>query len=171
MMFIKNQPSKIIFVLCFLLAIFGLWMTASHAEIVSVEDLIRYPSLYNREKVEIQGEVVGDIMRRGEYSWINIQDGEYAIGVWVLASLTKDIKFSGSYSAKGAIVSIVGTFNRNCPIHGSDFDIHAESLVIKSNGKFLDRPISDKKIQLILYLGALALCLSLLSALRKKRKA
>ena len=43
------------------------------------------------------GEVIGDVMVRGDFVWVNINDGENAIGVWLDKELAREIQFTGSY--------------------------------------------------------------------------
>ncbi|MCM8823992.1 MAG: DNA-binding protein, partial [Candidatus Omnitrophica bacterium] len=38
---------------------------------------------YDGKIIIYEGEVIGDIMLRGKYAWINVNDGKGTIGVWV----------------------------------------------------------------------------------------
>jgi len=78
--------------------------------------------------VVYEGEVIGDVMGRGEYAWINVHDGQNAIGVWIDKALTKDILYTGSYQGRGDWLEISGTFQRACNLHGGDLDIHAQAI-------------------------------------------
>jgi hypothetical protein len=45
--------------------------------------------------------VIGDIMPRGKFAWINIQGQYNEIGVWIPLELTKGITYKGNYRLKG----------------------------------------------------------------------
>ena len=85
-----------------------------YAQILSSNELINNAAKYDGKIVIYQGEVIGDIMVRGQYSWINVYDSSSAIGVWIKTSLVKNIKYTGSYKFKGDIVGITGIFRRAC---------------------------------------------------------
>lgn len=80
--------------------------------------------------IEYEGEIIGDIMKRGSYTWINVHDDANAVGVWVPAMEMGNVKYSGQYKYTGDIIRVTGTFHRACIEHGGDMDIHAEKLEI-----------------------------------------
>lgn len=144
----------------------------SFAAVVPGNVLVNDSEFYSGKTIEFQGEVIGDIMQRGAYAWINVKDETgYAIGIWVLSSQAKKIKIAGNYNFKGDIVKVKGIFYRKCPLHDEDLDIHASTLEIEAKGKFVEHPISNKEIFEVFILGVIALCLSVLVALRQRRKA
>lgn len=129
-----------------------------NAESVSSDELINNARQYNAMPVVYAGEVIGDIMKRGEYAWINVNDGKNAIGVWAEASLIKDIVYAGSYRASGDRVEVVGRFNRACPEHGGDLDIHASEIKKNASGGLTaEAPDLGKRNVAILLLGTLCL--------------
>lgn len=75
-----------------------------------------------------EGEVIGEIMARGEYAWVNVNDGQNAVGVWMPNQLTKGILYAGSYKSRGDRIEIAGVFHRACLEHGGDLDIHAQAI-------------------------------------------
>ena len=101
---------------------------------ISSQELIEQGKAYDNRFVEYQGEVIGDIMNRGEYTWINVNDGSNAIGIWINSLEAKKISYSGTYKFTGDIVNIQGTFHRACSEHGGDLDIHASKLEIVERG-------------------------------------
>ena len=71
--------------------------TVCFAQPVSSTELINSAKQYDGKTVVYTGEVIGDIMIRGDYAWINLWDGKNAIGIWVRKDLVKDITYTGSY--------------------------------------------------------------------------
>ena len=98
------------------------------AQPISSDELINNAKLFDGKSVVYIGEVIGDVMIRGEYAWVNLLDGKNAIGIWAGKDLVKDIAYTGSYKFKGDVVEVSGIFHRSCLQHGGDLDIHAQSL-------------------------------------------
>ena len=119
-------------------------LIASAGSVLTVksDDLINNAREYDKKEVVYSGEVIGDIMQRGEYAWINVYDGSNSIGIWITYDEAKKIKYTGSYRYKGDIVEVTGIFNRACPEHGGDFDIHAKSMIVKKEGSEVKREIN-----------------------------
>jgi hypothetical protein len=116
--------------------------SAGSVSTVKSDDLINNAKEYDKKEVVYSGEVIGDIMQRGEYAWINVYDGSNSIGIWITYDEAKKIKYTGSYRYKGDIVEVTGIFNRACPEHGGDFDIHAKSMIVKKEGSEVKREIN-----------------------------
>ena len=132
------------------------------AQPVSSVELITNASKYDGSSVVYQGEVIGDLMVRGEYAWINVNDGKNAIGIWILKEFTEDILYSGSYKARGDLVEVAGKFNRACADHGGDLDIHAYSVRKVSPGNIISHAVNRKRIYftlglLLILIGGYAL--------------
>lgn len=138
----------------------------------SSTELINQAKQYDNKIVIFEGEVIGDIMKRGENSWINVNDGNNAIGIWISTALTKGITHTGSYASRGDSVEITGIFHRACPEHGGDLDIHAQALRKIAAGRFVQERLNFNKINfavtlLIILLGIL--CLQWISKILKRR--
>ncbi|KPK98723.1 MAG: hypothetical protein AMJ95_02885 [Omnitrophica WOR_2 bacterium SM23_72] len=132
--------------------------TLVFAQSVSSEDLIKNAWEYDGKTVVYEGEVIGDIMRRKEFAWVNVKEGKSAIGIWVPHALLQDVAYSGSYKSKGDTVKVRGIFHRACPEHGGDLDIHAEALSVTSRGRTVtERMNLDKRNTAVMLLGALCL--------------
>ena len=108
---------------------------------------------YDGREVVYFGEVVG-VMKRGPSAWVNVHDGIYGIGVYAPVELVNDTLMAGSYDAKGTMVEVTGVFNRACPEHGGDADIHAVKIRIVARGYPLEHPVSSTEILLTLSLLA-----------------
>jgi len=160
---------KLIFALSiFSLAAHYLLLTTSSAQPISSTDLINNAKLYDGKLVSYEGEIIGDVMKRGANAWININDAENAIGVWVSAFLLKGIIYTGSYKSFGDKVEVTGVFNRACPEHGGDLDIHAQLLRKVNPGRMRPEKLNpDKRNQAIILLGLL-ISVWILSRLKRK---
>lgn len=122
-------------------------------DITPVRALFEEPSLYDGQRLTVQGEVIGDIMRDGETFWINIKDGDFFIGV-VIDGFQKDmIRYLGRYGIRGDIVKVSGTYHLHCPLHYGERDIHAEQLEIVENGYKMQETVQRDRVILVLLLG------------------
>jgi len=66
---------KLILIILFL--IFGaLGQRMAFAQSLSSSELIRNAKEYDGKLIVYSGEVIGDVMLRGEFAWVNINDGE-----------------------------------------------------------------------------------------------
>ena len=132
---------------------------ASYA--VSSAELIKKAKDYDGQSVVFKGEIIGEIMPRGAFSWVNIKDGAIPIGIWVENKLIQDIKYTGNYRTTGDSVEIIGIFSRACREHGGDLDIHARAIKIVKAGSHREHKLNNDKFKLILTLSII-LCLILI---------
>jgi hypothetical protein len=147
------------------------------AETIPVNDpssgrLVEKPKVYNGKRVTFTGEAIGEVMVRGGYAWIHLNDDAYmernveegaplkgynsGMAIWVPSDLTKQIDTYGDYKHEGSIVQIEGTFNAACKEHGGDMDIHADKLVVLRAGHPALDPIHPLKAVLAVVLVAAA---------------
>jgi hypothetical protein len=150
--------------------------SAGKAEEVSTADLLNEWEKYDGQEVIFKGEAVGDVMRRGDYAWITVNDDFYSraarleagelrggnsgMGVWLPVEEADKIQELGRYGTVGDFIEVRGVFNANCLEHGGDFDIHATTLKIIDPGRDLDTSPDTGK-----YLAALFSFIFLLGAL------
>jgi hypothetical protein len=153
----------------FLASAFTAIIIANGSSAVSVtsDDLINNAKDYDKKEVVYSGEVIGDIMKRGENAWVNISDGTNAIGIWITTEETKEIKYTGKYSFTGDIVKVTGIFNRACSEHGGDLDIHASKIEVIKQGHFDLKKINYNFIIISVILLVIALILNIF-ILKKK---
>jgi opacity protein-like surface antigen len=111
---------------------------SSSALAVTSNELVERADKLNKQYVSYQGEVIGDVMRRGRQAVVNVSDGRYAIGVWLASRDADEIRYAGRSGVKGDIVEVVGTFHQACTEHGGDMDIHAERLQLVSSGRLVE---------------------------------
>jgi hypothetical protein len=148
--------------------IFLLGIFPAHAQPVGSGELIIRANDYDGQTVTYVGEVIGDIMLRGEYAWVNVNDGSNAIGLWLPKAAAIKIIRGGSYKSKGDWVEVSGVFRRACPQHGGDLDIHAEAVRMVVPGRPYSEQLNLNKRNMA---TALAACLCLIWILRRLKTA
>ena len=141
-----------------------------YAQVVSSTELISKAKEYDGKTVVYQGEVIGEVMARGEYAWINLNDSKNAIGVWIKKDLTKDIALTGSYRTFGDLAEIEGVFHRSCIEHGGDLDIHATSLRLVKKGNEIVEKISPRRLKTAWVFGAMVVLLWISRILANPRR-
>lgn len=161
----------IIFLFLSLTMDYGLWTMDSFAQPVSSTELIEKAKEYDNKEVEYQGEAVGDVMARGEFAWVNLNDGVTAIGIWGKKDLiTEVVNCKGNYNCKGDILQVKGVFHRACPQHGGDLDIHMYEIAKLKEGFLISHPVNFSKVAKAFSLAIVALALSVLCALKAKKR-
>ncbi len=137
---------------------------------VSSTELLNNARQYDANSVVYKGEVIGDVMVRGDFAWVNVNDGNNAIGVWLSRELADKIKFTGSYHNIGDRLEITGTFHRNCTQHGGDMDIHAQDMRIIQPGKAVSGELNTTKRNAVYILLAVLFILIIFVRRRKSSK-
>lgn len=134
--------------------------------------LVEQNRLFNGKRVTFAGEAIGEVMVRGDYAWIHLNDDAYmernveesaklggynsGMAIWAPAVLTKQIDTYGDYKHEGSIVQITGTFNAACKEHGGDMDIHADTVKLIRPGHVVVDAVPEWKALLAAGLAALA---------------
>ncbi len=129
----------------FLLYTLHFTLYTGFAQAVSSRELINNSKQYDGKSVVYQGEAIGDIMRRKGFAWVNLLDGESAIGIWLKQEEIPKIKFIGGYQHKGDLIEVEGVFNSNCREHGGDLDIHADKITVVTSGYSVSEEINPVK--------------------------
>ena len=151
----------LLLVLCLVLIVSS---SNCYAQTPTSLELINNAKQYDGKTVNYRGEVIGEVMVRGDYAWLHVNDGIIAIGIWAPKTMIEDIRYAGDYHKKGDIVEVSGTFHRSCLEHGGDLDIHASEIKKVTSGSPVIQPISRKKA----YIGAYSFLLALLLYALKK---
>ena len=136
---------------------------------VSGNELVENANMLDGQIVLFEGEVIGDIMNRGDHAWLNVNDGTRAIGIWAKKDQLNNIDRIGDYFNKGCVIKVVGVFHRACPQHGGDLDIHAEEITILDQGYPIKHPIPGWKIPLAWALFLITLGTHLIFVWLKRR--
>jgi hypothetical protein len=133
-------------------------LTPVFSQSLSSSELIKNAQEYDGKLIVYSGEVIGDVMLRGEFSWVNMNDGQNTLGVWVNRALAQEISFTGNYKTRGDSLEVKGIFHRVCIEHGGDLDIHAQSLRKIANGRIVEEKTNFDKVNAIfILLGVLFL--------------
>jgi hypothetical protein len=114
--------------------------------LIDINELIENAKELDEHEVTVQGEAIGERMDRGNYSWININDGTNAIGIWLSKSDADKVLNFGNYKNIGDTVKITGIFYRACKEHGGEADLHSNSLEIVEKGYKVKEHITSVKI-------------------------
>jgi len=126
--------------------LFSIFAANCYAVTWSSNELIEKSKELNGRKLNYRGELVTAILDRGEYSWINLNDGFNAIGVWCKSSLLGGVKFAGDYKNRGDTIEVNGILNRACSAHNGELDLHADTVKIVKEGHSFIRAIDPKRI-------------------------
>ena len=122
-------------------------------DVTDINKLIEDTREYDQKELIICGEVIGEGLERGTYTWINITDSTNAIGVWIPTEDVKKIKYFGDYKYKGDILLATGIFNRACAEHGGETDFHSKTVTISKVGYETIERIEVKKIVCLIVLA------------------
>ena len=165
----KTQRLKFL-VLSFSFTLLALHFTLrlAFAQPVSSSELIDNTQNYDGKTIIYSGEAIGEIMIRGEYAWVNLHDGQQAIGIWLPKKLAETILYMGSYKTKGDWIEITGTFHRVCKEHAGELDIHATSLKRIHDGYFVPRIFNQGRMKKATILLAVLGCVWILMHLIKR---
>lgn len=103
---------------------------------VNIGTLIEQANKFDKNKVTIEAEVIGDVLERGEYAWINVNDGTGAIGVYIKVEDIDKIKHTGKYQYLGDTIRVEGTFYHAFAEQSGDMAIKADKIeVVKAGGE------------------------------------
>lgn len=144
------------------------WQTAAFAQSLSSSELINNAQGYDGKLITYSGEVVGDVMVRGNFAWVNLNDGVNALGIWMPAEAAKEIKFTGNYKFRGDHLEMVGVFHRACLEHGGDLDIHAQSWRKTVSGRVIKEKLNYDKVNLGFILAGVLLLTWILTLFKHK---
>ena len=139
------------------------------AQSVKIIDLIDRGDEYDDQEISVEGEAIGHLMRRGEFVWLNIDDRSSSLGIWVNFDLATQIKYLGRHAITGDWIKVEGVFHAHCPIHGGDTDIHADKITIVERGKRNILSHDPQKVNILIFLSSVLLCLYIIKILKKAR--
>jgi hypothetical protein len=149
-----------------ILSAFSFQLSAFSAEDVSSKALIENAGSLDGKIVRYKGELITAVLNRGGHSWINLNDGDGAIGVWCRKDALGAVRFIGDYKSKGDLLAVEGVFHRACPAHGGELDIHAGAVKIIRHGFALKERVDKAKLYVC---AALFLSAILMIAVFRKR--
>jgi len=132
--------------------VLSFFVSVSSAEKISSKELINDAKSFDGKAVVYAGEAVTQVLNRGAYSWIALNDGYNTIGIWCKSASADSVKFVGDYKNRGDYIEVKGIFNRACPIHGGELDIHAEEITVVKTGYLVEEKLSAKRTALAIAL-------------------
>lgn len=121
----------------------------------SIPDLIEKASTFEGKRIEVDGEVIGDKLRRADGVWVTLLADGAAIGVFLSTGDALNIATLGSYARVGDLIRVQGVFHRACAQHGGDLDLHAEKVTKLAGGRTTPHAVAPGRI-----FWSVALCLS-----------
>lgn len=128
-----------------------------HASKWTINELVENADLLDGVVVTIEAEAIGEVLERGDFAWVNINDATNAIGVYVPIAEAKKIKIFGDYKHTGDTIRFSAIFYNACDEHGGEMDLHASSITIVKSGSMTDHPIDPMKVVLFGFLAFLTL--------------
>ena len=137
--------------------LFGLFTLPVQAQRLLISDLIEQAQTLNDTPVVVEGEAILEALERGDHTWINLNDGSGALGVWVSRELALTVKTYGDYDTRGDLLRVEGVFHRACDEHGGDMDIHVTALSIVKAGQPIPHPVDVWRFTAAIILGLCAL--------------
>ena len=132
--------------------------------------LIEQAKEYDGREIEFRGEVIGEVMKRGDFAWVNVSDNFKALGVWITAEEANQINFSGDYHYRGDIILIQGVFHRSCPAHTGELDIHATRITKIRDGYEITHYFPKEKSSTVITLLLVLLLVSIMALINQKKR-
>lgn len=163
-----NKISLTNFVILFLLI--GCINLYASTYTVSSTRLVEEAKGYDKKLVEFEGEIIGEVMKRGKVAWLNLSDGGYIIGIFAKVELLPKITYFGGYKAIGDRIRVKGIFHHACSEHGGEIDIHADSLKVVKQGYVVKHPINLQKVRIALILSLIAILVVIIHFIKTKVK-
>lgn len=139
---------KLINLLSAILLLIIFFNISSASASISITGLIEKAKENDLKEVVIEGEIIGDIFYRGDFIWINVSDGNNAIGVWMPEKSAENLSHPGDYSHKGDFVQITGNFNRVCAEHIGETDIHSNNLIVLKKGENVGHQVDMQRLKI-----------------------
>ncbi len=127
------------------------------------------PGTFDGSLIRYRGEVVGDVLRRRDGAWVQLNDDIYAgdagplpahrdfrggnagVGVFIPADLADQISFVGGPRFHGDLLEVVGVFHRVDPVATEVTVIRAQDGIVARPGRpFEDVPLRDRQVVALL---------------------
>lgn len=105
----------------------------------SIVDLTNADSYYDKQTVQITGEVVGDIIdARDGMVWVTLSETSNSSNASVAVLMTREsashIDTLGRYGTTGTMLQVRGVFHLACPEDQGLSDVHATSVAVVTKG-------------------------------------
>ena len=96
----------------------------------AVESILKHKDFFDRKSVSVEGEVVGDIIKRGNHSIVNLKDGSFFIGLVLTPEQVHSIEFTRTSQSRGDLVKAEGIFYKEYPELSGESIISVKDLVV-----------------------------------------
>lgn len=105
----------------------------------SIIDLSNADSYYDKQTVQITGEVVGDIIdARDGMVWVTLSEASNSSNASIAVLMTREsashIDTLGRYGTTGTMLQVRGVFHLACPEDQGLSDVHATSVAVVAKG-------------------------------------
>lgn len=105
----------------------------------SITDLSMADTYYDKQTVQVTGEVVGDRITAGDgrHCWLQLASpsDSSTVSVYLTNESADKVDTYGAYGRKGTTLQVRGTFNLACPDHDGVSDLHAQVVTVTEKGK------------------------------------
>lgn len=105
----------------------------------SITDLGTADTYYDKQTVQVTGEVVGDRITAGDgrHCWLQLASSSDSstVSVYLTNESADKVDTYGAYGRKGTTLQVRGTFNLACPDHDGASDLHAQVVTVTEKGK------------------------------------
>lgn len=105
----------------------------------SITDLSTADTYYDKQTVQVTGEVVGDRIAAGDgrHCWLQLASpsDSSTVSVYLTNESADKVDTYGAYDRKGTTLQVRGTFNLACPDHAGASDLHAQVVTVTEKGK------------------------------------
>lgn len=105
----------------------------------SITDLSTADTYYDKQTVQVTGEVVGDRVTAGDgrHCWLQLasHSDSSTVSVYLTNESADKVDTYGTYGRKGTTLQVRGTFNLACPDHDGASDLHAQVVMVTEKGK------------------------------------
>ena len=106
---------------------------------MSITDLSTADTYYDKQTVQVTGEVVGDRITAGDgrHCWLQLASpsDSSTVSVYLTNESADKVDTYGAYGRKGTTLQVRGTFNLACPDHDGVSDLHAQVVTVTEKGK------------------------------------
>ena len=134
-------------------------VAAQEPVIKTVKELVNGSKTFDGQSVVIRGEAIGQVMSRGDFAWVNVEDATGQIGVWLSLEEAGKIGSLGNYHTKGDIVQVEGIFARADTRLQGETAVRAQTVTIIFRGEPIPHEFNMVKVEISAALLACALCL------------
>ncbi len=126
------------------------------------QEIIRKTKYWDGRRVIFKGEAIGDLMPRGDYVWLNVQDDFGTIAIWAPQKMVQMVEYIGDYKNRGDTLEIEGQFFRADPKKGGESYVLAQRIKLIDRGYPTTHTLSPLKIEVTVLLLMAAVVLGFL---------